>query len=240
MNEYKILPCGDTAVTVCFGEEISEKIALKVRFLYDKMLFLLGRGVTDLIPAYSSLTVCYDPARISYVKICKTVSRVVSAGKAVAEGKKTVHCIPVCYGGVFGEDLSAVAEMHGLNEEEVISLHSGRDYLIYMIGFLPGFPYLGGMDNRIATPRLETPRTSIPVGSVGIGGAQTGIYPMASPGGWRLIGRTPEILYKADREPPVLYKPGEYIRFCPVTAAEYQSIAERVARGEYVHKVTEE
>ena len=141
-------------------------------------------------------------------------------------GQETPHHvveIPVCYGGSYGEDLKDVAAHAGLTEEEVIKLHSSVDYNIYMLGFLPGFPYLGGLDPKLFTPRLDNPRTKIPEGSVGIGGEQTGIYPLESPGGWRLIGRTPLKLYDPDREQPFLYQAGDYIRFVPITAEEYEA-----------------
>ena len=135
--------------------------------------------------------------------------------------------IPVCYDGEFAPDMEDVCAHTGLQREQVIRLHTSRDYLIYMLGFLPGFPYLGGMDERIEAPRLETPRTLIPAGAVGIGGKQTGIYPLASPGGWRLIGRTPIKVYDPDREEPILYKSGDYIRFYPITEEEYKDIAQK-------------
>ena len=141
-------------------------------------------------------------------------------------GYRSLHLvveIPVFYGGSYGEDLKDVAAHAGLTEEEVIKLHSSVDYNIYMLGFLPGFPYLGGLDPKLFTPRLDNPRTKIPEGSVGIGGEQTGIYPLESPGGWRLIGRTPLKLYDPDREQPFLYQAGDYIRFVPITAEEYEA-----------------
>ncbi len=141
--------------------------------------------------------------------------------------------IPVCYCEQFGEDLAFVAKHAGMSTDEVIRLHSGTDYLIYMLGFLPGFAYLGGLDKRLVTPRLESPRTLIPQGSVGIGGEQTGIYPIASPGGWQLIGRTPVRPYDAKRQPPILYNAGDYIRFVPISLEEYSRIEALVKNGEY-------
>jgi KipI family sensor histidine kinase inhibitor len=123
--------------------------------------------------------------------------------------------------------------MAGLDEEAVVNLHSGGDYVVFMLGFMPGFPYLGGLPASIATPRLATPRTLVPAGSVGIAGAQTGIYPNASPGGWRLIGRTPVRLFDPRRSPPALLEAGEHVRFVPVTRAEYNAIARDVDAGTY-------
>ena len=138
------------------------------------------------------------------------------------EAERRVLEIPCCYGGAYGEDLAGLAELTGLSEQEIVAIHSGREYRVYMLGFLPGFVYLGGMDERIAAPRLSSPRVSIPAGSVGIGGSQTGVYPMASPGGWRLIGMTPVAFYDPGREKPVLCEAGDYIRFVPIPPEEYE------------------
>ena len=144
--------------------------------------------------------------------------------------------IPVLYGGEMGPDLPFVAEHAGLSEEEVIRIHSSTEYLIYMLGFTPGFTYLGGMSEKIATPRLKQPRVKIPAGSVGIAGTQTGVYPIDSPGGWQLIGRTPVKMYDPDRETPILPEAGQYIKFYPVTQEEYDAIRKEVDAGTFVLK----
>ena len=156
------------------------------------------------------------------------------------ETRKRIFEIPVCYGGEYGPDIQNIAEHAGLSQEEVIQIHSSRDYLIYMLGFLPGFTYLGGLDERLHTPRLANPRIRIPAGSVGIGGSQTGIYPLDSPGGWQLMGMTPVKTYDPSRETPILVEAGDYIRFVPVEEEEYLQIKEAVSRGEYQCIVHEE
>ena len=155
------------------------------------------------------------------------------------ESRRRVFEIPVCYGGQYGPDLANIAEHAGLTEEEVVKIHSSKDYLIYMLGFLPGFCYLGGLDERIHTPRLANPRLKINAGSVGIGGSQTGIYPLDSPGGWQLMGMTPVKTYDPDREVPILLSAGDYIRFIPVDEEEYLRIKELVERDEYQCTVRE-
>ena len=147
--------------------------------------------------------------------------------------------IPVLYGGEMGPDLPFVAENAGLSEEEVIRIHSGTEYLIYMLGFTPGFTYLGGMSDKIATPRLQQPRVKIPAGSVGIAGSQTGIYPIDSPGGWQLIGRTPLKMYDPNRETPILPEAGQYMKFYPIDQAEYDRILKAVEEGRYQLKTHE-
>ena len=156
----------------------------------------------------------------------KVEAQVGSLADAPVPAPRVVE-IPTAYGGDFGPDLPFVASHNGLSEADVVSIHAGADYLVYMMGFSPGFPYLGGMSERIATPRLTTPRTVIPAGSVGIAQAQTGVYPVESPGGWQLIGRTPIPLFDASRHPPVIVEPGDSIRFVPIGADEYDAIAAR-------------
>ena len=140
----------------------------------------------------------------------------------------------MCYDEEFALDMDTVATHAQLTPEEVIALHTGHDYLIDMLGFLPGFAYLGGLDERLHTPRLATPRTRLEAGSVGIGGAQTGVYPLPSPGGWQIIGRTPVRPYDPDRNPPILYAAGDYMRFVPISKSEYFAIDAQVQAGTYV------
>lgn len=240
MFKPEILICGDRAVTVRIGDKIEQETGKRVQTLFSSLAKKNINGITELIPAFCSLTVCYDPERISYKKLCRIILGESGLQSNSTLEKKKIHHIPVLYGGNFGPDLSDVARLSGLSEHEVVKRHTAPDYMIYMLGFLPGFPYLGGLDKSIETPRLESPRTSIPRGSVGIGGSQTGIYPIESPGGWRLIGRTPILPYDPSRTPPVLYEAGDFIRFVPISVGEYEKIEREVADGSYKHTVTEE
>lgn len=218
----KILAAGDQALVVEFGNAIDEKLNQKVQLLNRKIEGARVKGIVETVPTFRSLMITYDPALVSFDKLKKILEDIPADDGTEEKEERRVIEIPVCYGGEFGEDLKDVAAYTGLTEEEVIRLHSSQEYNIYMLGFLPGFPYLGGLDKRLHTPRLQNPRTRIPAGSVGIGGEQTGIYPLDSPGGWRLIGRTPLKLYDPDREESFLYQAGDYIRFVPVTKEEYE------------------
>ena len=238
MREPLILRGGDSALVVEFGREIDETVNRQVhalnRAVSDKHII----GVTETVPTFRSLTVFFDPSVISGEKLTKKIRKCCRHLTLGGTGVEKTTEIPVLYGGKHGEDLENVAKYTGLSPEEVIRLHSSADYRIYMLGFLPGFVYLGGMDKRLFCPRLPTPRTKIHAGAVGIGGEQTGIYPLPSPGGWQLIGRTPVRPYDPQRTPPVLFSAGEHIRFVPVTEDEYLEIEEQVRRGEYVCKTT--
>jgi len=175
------------------------------------------------VPAYSSLAVIYDPTLIDFGGVKRAVEGVEASAESF-EGELVE--IPVVYGGEYGPDLEFVAKHSGLSVDEVIEIHSKPVYRVYFLGFLPGFAYLGGMDERIAAPRLERPRLKVPSGSVGIAGKQTGIYPIESPGGWRLIGRTPLRLFNPEKEPPTLLQPGDRVKFVPVDEYEFRELYE--------------
>lgn len=224
METIRFLSCGDCAVTVAFAQEISEETNRKLRYLAAGIEKAALRGLRETVPTFCSLTVYYDPLLLSQRRLEKHIRRLLASYREGKAAGKRVFRIPVCYEGEYAPDMADVCRMTGLTKEQVVGLHSSADYLIYMLGFLPGFPYLGGLEERLAVPRLDNPRTSIPPGAVGIGGKQTGIYPLASPGGWRLIGRTPVKLYDPQRQDPILYRAGDYIRFYPITQAEFHRI----------------
>ena len=224
MEEVRFLTCGDCAVTVAFAQEIREDTNRKIRYLAKKLQNAGIHGLQETVPTYCSLTVYYEPLVLSRRKLEHQILHFLAAYQPDTAEKKRIFQIPVCYEGEFAPDMEDVCRLTGLSREQVIALHSSVDYLIYMLGFLPGFPYLGGMDPRLEVPRLDSPRTRIPAGAVGIGGKQTGVYPLASPGGWRLIGRTPAVIYDPNREKPIVYEAGDYIRFCPISTEEYYDL----------------
>lgn len=232
-NKIKLLTAGDSSILLQFGNTIDPAINRKIAATVQLMREQHINGVTDVIPAFCSLLINYDPRVISYEQIKRRMEALVKIDVTAGDTRKRVFEIPVCYGGEYGPDIRNIADHAGLSVEEVIQIHTSRDYLIYMLGFLPGFTYLGGLDERIHTPRLANPRIRIPAGSVGIGGSQTGIYPMDSPGGWQLMGMTPVKAYDPDREVPILVEAGDYIRFVAIDEDEFHRIKELVDKNEY-------
>lgn len=208
-------PAGDSALLVTFGEQIDLAINRRVHRLARALAGRPLPGLGEAVPGYAALLIHYDPLLLDYPILETFVRQNLSSGEVLALEPRRVE-VPVTYGGEAGPDLGFVAAHAGLSEAEVIRIHSGRDYPVYMMGFTPGFPYLGGLDPAIAAPRLSTPRTRVPAGSVGIAGEQTGVYPLDSPGGWRIIGRTALKLFDPTREPPFLLAPGDLVRFVPV------------------------
>ena len=231
--ELKIKPVGDEALVAEFGNIIDEKINMRVHEMSEWLDGQHIKGVKELLPTFRSLMIFYSPDEIGYGELKKRLKKFKPDERKESEENKKVLLVPCCYGRDYGPDLSGMAKELSLTEEEIIALHCEKEYKIYMLGFLPGFVYLGGLDKRICIPRLETPRASIPARSVGIGGDQTGVYPISSPGGWRLIGSTPLEFYDPRRSEPSLCKAGEYIRFVPVNKYEYEVIRKDVIEGTY-------
>ena len=224
---------GDNALLIEFDAVINPRVNRQVRSLMAGLTNKEMSGIVEMVPAYRSLLIHYDPCRISTGRLCEQVYNVGENLDRIAVPKAHKFYLPVCYDDSMGPDLAYVAQYHHLTKEAVIAIHSSKDYLVYMIGFLAGFPYLGEIPEQIATPRLTEPRTKIPVGSVGIAGKQTGIYPLESPGGWRIIGRTPIELYTPQRDPPTLLSAGDCVRFVPVSQAQFQDIKKRMESGSY-------
>ena len=232
-------PAGDMAMVVELGDAISPQINRKVRSLTDALEQGGIPGVFDFLPTYRSVLVYYDPLQISSSDVQEGIERLLEITEEEDTGERHIVHLPTLYGGKMGADIEFVAQHTAIDEQELIRIHSGTDYLVYMMGFSPGFAYLGGLDERLATPRLQSPRTEIPAGAVGIAETQTGVYPIASPGGWQLIGRTPLKLFDPARERPVLLSAGDYVRFVPLASRdEYDAILQQVESGEY--QATEE
>ena len=243
MIEYpRIIPSGDCAIIVEFGNEISEDINARIssfsQILQGSMSdVLLQKGVIEAVPTFRSVLITYDPKVIRYGALCEKIKGLLSQVKVGDHKEKRVVEIPVCYGGEYGPDLEFVAQHAGITPQEVIDIHTSTDYLIYMLGFQPGFPYLGGLDEKLVTPRLESPRAQIPAGSVGIGGKQTGLYPVASPAGWQIIGTTPVKCYNLAKDPAIPYEAGDYIRFYAITEEEYKEIEAAEAANNYQFRI---
>jgi len=224
----RIEPLGDAAALVVLGEGTGGEILQQVLGLAQGLEASRAEGIEDIVPAYNTIAVFYDPLRLGkggrppFDEVCSWVeARAASAGsRDKFPGGRRVE-IPVCYGGRSGPDLPEVAAGAGLSEADAVALHSGADYRVHAIGFVPGFPYLGGLPERLATPRRATPRPRVPAGSVGIGGSQTGVYPFATPGGWHLIGRTPLVLFDPARGEPALLRAGDTVRFRPISEGEF-------------------
>ena len=227
----RFLAAGDRAILVEFGNTISLEIGRQVRrFMLATQAAQLP-GLVEIVPAYRSLLIYYDPLQISAPELRQKLRTIEQEPQKDELPQPTVTEIPTVYGNQYGPDLEFVAKHNSITPEEVVRLHKSAVYLIYMVGFMAGFAYLGGMSPRIATPRLETPRSRIPAGSVGIAGSQTGVYPAESPGGWRIIGRTPVNLFDPLKEPPALLVAGNYVKFVEITAQEFVRIEEEVQQA---------
>jgi len=233
-----ISPLGDAAVVLTFDASLGETVLSCVRAAADAIERDCPAGVTDVVPAFATVTVFYDPVQItSFAALCEALqARVKNESGSTKDGAggsgfsnpesgnagaTRVVEIPVCYGEEFGPDLGEVALRAGLTVEQVVALHSGASYVVQAIGFAPGFAYLGGLPEKLHMPRRATPRTEVPAGAVGIGGALTGVYPLATPGGWNLIGRTPLKMFDPSRREPALVKAGDHVRFRAITPGQF-------------------
>ncbi|WMT28730.1 5-oxoprolinase subunit PxpB [Bacillus aerius] len=232
-------PLGDAAIVIQAGTDIREDIHERVKQLFSCIEQYPFEGYVEAVQAFTNVTVFYEPCTV--YQSAQLQKRAISPYEWVKdyienllednwqegnEEKRRIVDIPVCYGGEHGPDLEEVAHVNGLTPEEVVRIHTSGTYLVYMIGFAPGFPFLGGLSEKIAAPRRQTPRMSIPKGSVGIAGKQTGVYPISTPGGWQLIGQTPLSLFRPNAERPSLLKAGDMVRFVQLSEKEFFSMKE--------------
>lgn len=229
----EIIPMGDSAIRISFGNQIDESIHHQINHFLQNFRRHTIVGVIECVPTYTTVAIFYDPAKIRYSQLEKIVYFVLESTAESKPQKPIVYKIPVYYGGKNGPDLRFVAEYNNISEREVINLHSNKEYLVHMMGFIPGFPYLGGLNKKISAPRLERPRAKIAAGSVGIGGDQTGIYPAEVPSGWRIIGITPVTLFDIEDDKPSLLSAGNYVSFFPVEHEEFLAIKEQAALKKY-------
>jgi inhibitor of KinA len=228
----KLVALGDSALTIELGASISPRVNRRVHALAHALSVHPIFGVLDVVPAFASLTLFYDPVRVQAAYPDMPPGRALElelgkryreAAKAPAIGSREVD-LPVYYGGDFGPDLQELAHLHGMTEQAFIDLHAKRSYSVYMLGFAPGFAYLSGLDRQLHTARRASPRAQVAAGSVAIGGAQTGVYPLATPGGWNIIGRTPLPLFRPDDDAPSLLRPGDSLRFRPISLDEFRAL----------------
>ena len=228
-NFPRFATLSDRALVVHLGDRIDSSTFRLVRSLTRQLERTPPAGMVEYVPAFATVAVYYDPLRTSEAELSACIRDLAAGCESSVEAPPRVVEIPVCYGAEFGADLEFVAKQANLTSQEVIEIHSATDYLVHMIGFAPGFPYLGGMSPRIAAPRRSSPRLKVPAGSVGIAGEQTGIYPLETPGGWQLIGRTPLALFRPEQNPPTLLEAGDIVRFRSISAAEFRARQEQPA-----------
>ena len=238
MYQVRMLKAGEQGVVVEFSDAIEPGVNALVHRLSSVLMLEMPELILEVVPTYRSLMVYFDPLTISRERLQEKIAdSLASLETAAASDTIRIIKIPVAYGGDFGPDLEFVASHNAITPSEVIAIHTSVPYLIYMLGFTPGFPYLGGMSERIAAPRLKTPRVRIPTGSVGIAGKQTGIYPIESPGGWQLIGRTPLTVFNPSGPTPFLFAAGDYLQFAAIEVEEFVAIKNQVATASYAPSV---
>lgn len=221
----------ENCMSIVFEERIDPEINAQVIQLKSALQNSDITGVLELVISYNTLVIYFDDTVTDHETLSESLQSLTLS--STAQQQITTYIIPVCYEAPFNLDLDEMASIHNKTTEEIIQIHTSKPYLIYMLGFMPGFPFLGGLDESIATPRKASPRKEIPAGSVGIANAQTGIYPLASPGGWNIIGKTPLKLFDPKRNPEVYYEAGDYIKFKRISKEEYDAIEQAVNNGTY-------
>jgi inhibitor of KinA len=223
-DTFRVVPAGDSALIVEFEERIEPAVNRRTIAAADGIQNAAISGVRDVVPTYRSVAVYFDPLRTDYNRLLDQVHEIARRPAPSTGTEAPPLRIPVCYGGDLGPDLSAVARFGGCGEDEAIRIHTSTTYRVFMLGFVPGFAYMGIVDARIAAPRHSSPRVRVPIGSVGIAGVQTGIYPAETPGGWQLIGRTPLRPFDAARAEPFLMKAGDAVQFYAIDRCEYDGL----------------
>lgn len=228
-----MFPLGDSALTIDFGNSIDDQTNQKVLQLYHQIKDAHIPHLTDLVPAYSSLTVYYDVISVystehsAFEAISELIENITEEKPKPVDGTKRLIDIPVCYEIKYALDIYEIARQKNLSVEEIIAIHTSKTYRVYMLGFIPGFSYMGLVDEQIEVPRKTEPRPNVEAGSVGIAGRQTGIYPLNSPGGWQIIGKTPLRLFNKDLAQPVLFEPGDEVKFYSITEDEFEDFKKR-------------
>jgi inhibitor of KinA len=230
LSNPRLIPMGDRALVIEFGDRPDPELSARIAAAAQHMRASPPPGVLDVVPASTTLALHYDPVLIGvgttpYEALIQKIETWLHEQAEAKLPQGRLVEIPVCYGGSFGEDLDEVARQHGLTPEAVATIHAGTEYHVYMLGFVPGFAYLGDLDARIVTSRRDTPRPRVPAGTVAIGGAQTGVYPLETPGGWQLIGRTPLRMFTPDSEPPCLLRAGDRVRFVTISRTEFDALS---------------
>ncbi len=232
----RLLPQGEGGITMELGDAIDPAVNARVHALARAVAGRLRGEVLEVVPSYASLLVIFDPLAVTRARLVRRLAAIArEVAGAAAEPPRRVVRVPVLYGGAWGPDLGEVARLTGLSPEEVVARHAAPVYRVYLLGFTPGFPYLGGLDPRLACPRMDSPRQRIPAGSVAVAALQAGIYPVESPGGWRILGRTPLRLFDPapDTRRPFLLSAGDGLRFVPVERDSFEETARAVTAGTY-------
>jgi inhibitor of KinA len=220
----KIVAASDSSLLVEFGDTVSPQMHARVLALFRALLADRDPRIRNLHPAYASLLIDFDALQLSHEQLTVHIDKLIDSESGIEPAPSRNVEIPVCYDAEFGPDLGDVAAHNDISVEEVVHLHTSAAYLVYFLGFSPGFAYMGGLPEKLRTPRLDTPRIRVAAGSVGIAGEQTGVYPMDSPGGWRLIGRTPERMFDPCANPPTRLQAGDTVRFSSITRSSFEQL----------------